>query len=423
MSRMLRPVLSLLLSAAVLLMGNGLQTILIPVRGGAEGFSALEIGLFGASYYGGLLSGCLLCPQAIARVGHVRSFTAFTAIATLAPLLHAIHPDPVVWSVLRFLTGVCIAGLIMVIESWLNGASTNATRGTILSIYTVINLTVVAAGQMMLGLGDPKSFELFSLVAILTSLAAVPVSLSRSVTPQAPKTARLRLLWLYRVSPVGLAGCFATGLANGAFWSLGPIFASAAALPIASIALFMTAATVGGALLQWPAGYLSDRIDRRRVLLGMAVFAALSAILLASVPSGYPGSILALAALFGSGSIPIYAVSVAHANDFTRREDAVDVSSGLLLSYSIGAVIGPLLASALMAGFGPASLFIYTALMHILFAAFVVFRIRERTAPPPQSRDDFIAVPKTSPAVFNLDPRTEADGARASTRSVEDDDD
>lgn len=419
MSEIVRPITALLLSTAIVLMGNGLQTVLLPVRAESEAFTALQIGIMGMAYFGGLLAGCFVCPAAVARVGHVRAFTAFTAIATLSPLVHAIHPDPAAWWGLRFLTGVCFAGLIMVIESWLNGAATNKTRGMVLSIYTVINMTVVAAGQLMLILADPRDFQLFSLVAILISLAAVPVALSRAATPHVPRTARLRLGWLYRISPVGMAGCLVTGLANGAFWSMGPVFAARAGLSVTWIAFFMTAAVLGGALFQWPAGTISDRTDRRRVILVMAAVAVVSGILLSVTAGRSAGALLVLAGLYGGATMPIYAVSMAHANDFVEREDVVDVSSGLLLTYAAGAVAGPLIASVAMEALPTGGLFAYTAIVHAGFVGFVALRMRERAAPADEQRDDFVSVPRTTPAVFNLNPRTVPEGNTAESAPVD----
>lgn len=407
MSELLRPITALLLSAAILLMGNGLLTILVPLRAELQVFLPLEIGVLGAAYYAGLFAGCILCPPAVARVGHVRSFTAFTALATIIPLLQAIFIEPIAWWFLRLLSGICFAGMTMVIESWLNGATDNRTRGSVFSFYTVLNLTVVAVGQMLIGVGDPKDFQLFSLVAILMSLAAVPVSLSRAVAPAPPERARLRLLWLYRLSPVAVAGCLVNGLTNGAFWSLAPVFATRAGLPSTAVAVFMSVAVIGGALVQWPAGYLSDRIDRRRVILGVTAASALAGALLAAGAGSWgTGVIMALGFAYGGAAIPIYAISVAHANDFATREDSVDVSSGLLLTYAAGAVIGPLIASAGMNLWNAGMLFVFTAAIHSAFSLFVVLRIRAGRTAPAETRDEFVAVPRTTQAVFALDPRT-----------------
>lgn len=419
MSEILRPITALLISAAVMLTGHGLLTLLVPIRAELESFSAIELGITGAVYYTGLLAGCFLCPLAVARVGHVRSFTAFTAVATIAPLLQAIIIAPLPWWGFRFLSGVCFAGMTMVIESWLNGAADNRNRGSIFSFYTVINLTVVAVGQMLIGVGRPSSFELFSLVAILMSLAAVPIALSRSMAPPPPETARLRLVWLYRLSPVAVAGCLANGMTNGAFWSLGPVFAARSGLSSTSIAIFMSMAVIGGAIVQWPAGYLSDRVDRRRVVFVAAAAAAAVGVLLAG-GIGAIGStvLLGLGFAYGGAAIPIYALSVAHANDHAARKDSIDVSSGLLLTYAVGAIVGPLVASAAMALWSAKALFVYTAAIHGLFALYAVVRMRGRAALPPDRRDDFVAVPRTTPAIFSLDPRREGAAGAAHESAV-----
>jgi MFS family permease len=194
----LRPVNALLLGAAVLQMGNGLTVALLPLRADADHFTQLEIGVLGSAYFAGLMIGCLLGPAVVTRVGHIRSFATFTAIASLTPLLHAIFPSPPIWWLLRALTRTCFAGLFMVIESWLTGVASTQTRGRVLAIYTIINLMVVSLGIQLIQLGDPRSFELFSLIAILFSLAAVPVALQTSTAPEPPRRAKLRIAWLMR---------------------------------------------------------------------------------------------------------------------------------------------------------------------------------------------------------------------------------
>ena len=206
MTGLLRPVTALLMAASILLMGNGLLGILLPVRADLEHFSSVEIGFMGSAHYLGLVAGCVLCPLVIGRVGHIRAFVAFTASATITPLLHAIWPDPIAWTALRALNGICFAGLFMGIESWLTASSTLETRGRVLAAYTFLNFTVVIAGMQMTGLADPRGFELFSLVAILYSLAAVPVALTATTAPSPPRSARLRLGWLFEVSPAAVVG-------------------------------------------------------------------------------------------------------------------------------------------------------------------------------------------------------------------------
>lgn len=407
MAGLLRPVTALLIAAAILLMGNGLLGVLLPLRADIESFSRLEIGLMGSAYYAGLMAGCLLGPLVIARVGHIRAFVAFTAIATITPLLHAIWPHPLAWSGLRALNGLCFAGLFMGIESWLCGSSSVDTRGRVLASYTVVNLTVVTLGMQMTALTSPKGFELFSLVAILYSLAAVPVALTAASAPTPPRTAKLRLPWLVSVSPAAVAGCFFTGIANSGFWTLAPLYARNAGLSLAEVAMFMTIAVLGGAASQWPVGYLSDRAGRRPLLITVAVVAACAGIGLYILSTSSPAAIFPIAALYGACAFPIYTLCVAHANDLVHKKRAVEVSSGLLLTFSIGAVLGPLVAALVMSRAGHGALFLHSAAAHGLIAAVMLLRAQLRPTLPAERKEVFVAVPRTTPIVFELDPRAE----------------
>ena len=407
MAGLLRPVTALLVAAAILLMGNGLLGVLIPVRADVEQFTRLEIGLLGSAYYAGLMAGCLLGPLVIARVGHIRAFVAFTAIATITPLLHAMWPEPISWSALRALNGLCFAGLFMGIESWLSGAATMETRGRVLASYTVVNLTVVTLGMQMIMLGRPSGFELFSLVAILYSLAAVPVALTKTSAPIPPRTGKLRPVWLIGVSPAAVAGCFFTGLANGAFWALAPLYGRSAGFSLTEVALFMTLAVLGGAAIQWPIGYLSDRVGRRPLLVVTGALGALAGVVLNVLSTSSPMAIYPFAVLWGCCAFPIYTLCVAHANDLVHKKRAMEVSSGLLLTFSIGAVLGPLVASLAMSTSGHGALFLHTTAAHLLTAFVMLVRAKLRPKLPAEHREDFVAVPKTTPLVFELDPRGE----------------
>ncbi len=408
MAGLLRPVTALLIAAAILLMGNGLLNMLVPVRADFEEFSRVQIGLLGSGYYAGLMAGCFLAPVVIARVGHIRSFVAFTAIATITPLLHAIWTDPFAWTALRALNGLCFAGLFMGIESWLNGSATMETRGRVLASYTVVNLTVVTLGMQMMGVASPKGFELFSLVAILYSLAAVPVALTKTSAPTPPRTAKLRLGWLVSVSPAAVAGCFFTGVANSGFWTLAPLYGRSAGFSLTEVAMFMTVAVLGGAASQWPIGYLSDRAGRRPLLVAVGATAAAAGLGLFILSTSSPLAIFPLAALYGCCAFPIYTLCVAHANDLVHKKRAVEVSSGLLLTFSIGAVIGPLLASFVMSQTGHGGLFLHSAMAHLLIAVVMLVRARLRPKLPAERKEGFVAVPKTTPTIFELDPRADS---------------
>jgi MFS family permease len=404
LSTALAPVAALLFSVSLLLMGNGLQGTLLPVRGNIEAFSAIELGLLGTAYFLGFTFGCMHGPLLLRRSGYIRAYLAMTALASVVALLHALYVEPVAWWALRAVAGYCFAILYIVIESWLNACSNNRTRGTVFSVYTAINLTVITAGQMMLGFADPEAFTLFALAAILVSLAALPVAFTRSSSPVQPGLVHPRIGKLYRISPVGVAGCFAVGLANGAFWALGPVFAQDEGFGVNEIAVFMSAVVLGGALAQWPLGGLSDRVDRRRIMIAAAIVAMLAGLALMLIPEADRMAMVVAGAVFGAGAFPLYAIAVAHANDYADASESVEVSSGLLLVYGVGAAIGPLLASTWREiAHGPA-LFFFTALVHLMLIGYVFWRISQREPPEPEQRVPFAEAAIVAQTVLPIEP-------------------
>lgn len=404
MTALIKPITALLLSAAIILAANGLEGVLLPLRGAMERFSDMEIGLIGSAYFAGFTLGCFSGPRVIARVGHIRAFTVFAAIAALSPLIEAMWPQPPLWWALRVMTGICFAGILNTVESWLTSVATNANRGQLMGAYAFINFCSLMLGQQLINLGSPGDFRLFSLVAILCSLAGVPLALTLSRPPAPPLRPRLRLRKIYAVSPASVAGCLGAGLANGAFWALGPVYARDSGLPDFQVAAFVSLAVAGGALAQWPIGRLSDRFDRRIVLAGLCMAAALIGLSLFVLPAETPASLrLTLAAMFGIGALPVYPVSFAHANDHSERDEAVSVSSNLLLLFGLGAIAGPVAAAALKAHLGAGSLFLYTAAIHLLVALAVVYRISRRAPPREKERPGYEDLPiSTTPAIFEL---------------------
>lgn len=434
MSQAIGPLTALLLGVAILFFGNGLQGVLLPVRATLEAFATTSIGLIASAYSAGFVVGCLWMPHIVRRVGHIRTFAVCAAMAASVVLLLALAVHPLVWIPLRALSGVCFAGLFMVIESWLNERATSINRGHVLAVYMVINLTAVTVGQMILPLGNPAGFSLFALTAIAITLALVPVSLTTSSAPQPLREVHLRLGRLYAMSPVGVVGGFFVGLANGAFGGLGVVFARDVGLSITGVALFMSASLVGGALAQLPLGRFSDRTDRRKIIIGVCVFAALMGALLALLgearQSGQmlgidlrfaafsPWILIAAAALFGGAIYSQYSLCVAHTNDFVGREEFIEASSGLLLTWAIGASIGPLLGAFAIDLIGAAGLFVYTALAHAGFALFTVYRMTRRAAVPPEGRAPYVAAgrpSRTTPVAVELDPRAPEPPATADT--------
>ena len=404
MKHALAPVAALLLGVSILLAGQGLQGTLLPVRASLEAFSTVSIGLMGAAYFLGFTLGCLKGGDLVKRVGHVRVFLAMTALGSAAPLVHGLVLNPVAWGLLRMLAGFCFAVLYVVIESWLNESSTNENRGVVFSTYVMISLSVLAAGQMMTLLYEPTGFQLFAIASVLVSLGAIPVALSTAPTPAQPQSVELNLPKLYRISPAASIGCLTTGLANGAFWSLAPLFTQSVSSQTSLAAWFMTSTVIGGALSQWPLGYASDKFGRRKILLGAAASGVVISTFIFDAADSLTfvtTNIVGLA--WGAIAFPLYAISVAHANDYVDADDYVMVSSGLLLLYGLGAIVGPFVASALMTATGGSGLYIFTGLVHLAMVGFVIYRmIRRESAPDEQhiAFGDALATAHTASQVY-----------------------
>src|SRR5690606_5669614 len=304
-------------------------------------------------YFVGYVVGTYACPKIVMSAGHVRAFSAFAATAASAVLLHPLLLDPIVWALLRFVTGACVVGLYMVIESWLNERSTNEARGRVFALYQVISLVAMAGGQYRILVGSASISTAFIIAGALLSIGLVPVVLTRVPHPAPISSVHLNLGKLWRISPLGVGGTGVAGLANGAFFALGPVFAQRVGLETAAVALFMSVVLLGGVALQWPIGHASDRWDRRTVILVVSVFgaafAALATWLLERTVVGMLGSML----LYGGAAFSLYPLCVAHSNDYADVSEFVATARGLLLVYGIGAAVGPLVAGPLIQFIGP----------------------------------------------------------------------
>ncbi len=407
MKNTLTKVAALLFGVAILLTGQGLQGTLVPTRAALENFSTETIGVIGASYFLGFTIGCLRSGELIRAVGHVRVFAAMTAAASAAPLILGLWAEPWTWGVLRFLTGFCFAVLYVAIESWLNGCTTNETRGGVFSVYVFITLTVMALGQLMMLMYDPRELELFVVASILVSTALIPVVLSRSDTPEKPQVVRLDLRRLFEISPSGATSCFAAGLTNGSFWAISAIFATQVTGDTDWAAWYMTSGVIGGAILQWPLGLLSDRLDRRRMLAAMALGAGLVGAAIALVGPSLPEiALMLVGALWGGMAFPLYSVAVALTNDHAGQDEYVQVSSGLLLLYGIGAIAGPLLAAVAMGAVGPRGLYVFSGAVHLSLFVYVGVRALTPLPIPTEQRSEFgdaLASVQTASAVYEPD--------------------
>lgn len=408
MTGILFPVSALLLGAAIILAASGLQGVLLPVRATMEGFSVQSVAIIGAAYSVGFTVACWLTPYMVRRVGHIRSFAVMSAVGAAAILVMGILVVPWAWIGIRAVTGFCLAGVFTIIESWLNEHATNQNRGTLYSIYMIINLGGVTSGQMALALMDPETLIPFVIAGIAFSLALVPTALSTRAAPTPPSQVRLRLAVLYRNSPVAVVGCICVGLANGAFGTLAAVSASTRGFTVTETALFVSAALLGGALVQIPLGRLSDHVDRRKVVLGTAGVAVVSGVGLYLLTDMPPWVAILAVTVLGAGLYPLYSLLAAHANDHASSEDFVETASGLLMLFGIGSILGPLAASAMIDVLGQPGLFLFVAAINLLLIAFALTRVLMREGLAYADKIDFVANPAvvvSTPEAYSFDPR------------------
>jgi MFS family permease len=408
MASSLLPIAGLLLSSAFLLMAGGLHGLLLPIEGTVRGFTTVQLGLIGTGWSVGFLAGCLLMPQVVRSVGHVRSYGVMASVAAITILLNLLIVSPEAWIALRALTGFCFAGAAMIVESWLNERASKENRGTIFSVYQMVVFAGSTAGQLLMTITPPKEFFFFAIGAMLYCLALLPTALSTAQHPQPLKTVRLDIRGLYRNSPVAVVGVLLIGLVNGAFGTLGAVYARQIGLPIPEIALMMASAVLGGSLIQFPLGRLSDRMDRRKVLVAVCVGAIIVAVLIVALRPRTPELVIGLIVVFGAMIYPQYALTVAHANDFAKADEFVKIAGGLLLLLGIGTMIGPFLAAQAMELFIPEGLFAFTACAHVALGLYTLYRMTRRgarTAPGPAFQAAPLAKGAQTPGSLALDPR------------------
>jgi MFS family permease len=399
---------AILFATALFLMGNGLIGTLTPLRAHAQGFSDIAVGALGTWYFLGFVVGCFAGPRLLSPVGHIRAFAVAAVLVAASVLTQAIWNNPTAWFGARAITGLSMAILFMAVESWLNDRASNQTRGRILSLYIGVNLSALLVGQWLLLLGDPQSFELFSIGAILYCLCVVPMGLTRLPAPVPRPAPRLDLVRIFTVSPVAAAGCITVGLANGAFWTLAPIYGQSLGFSTREIVLFMSVFIAGGALVQWPLGRISDGMDRRWMIAATCTAASLCGLVLGVLGwllIGAPRIFYGVVFVFGASMLSLYSLSIAHANDRLPRAEFVDASAALLMINAAASIPGPLLASFVIATAGPYSLFLYTAIVHAAMAFYAFTRMRMTEPAPIETREIFTPVPQGSPAALPLDPR------------------
>ena len=399
--RELLAVWPLLIAVALLMLGTGLQGILVAVRAELEGFATLVIGLVMSSYYLGYLVSARLVPHLVTRVGHIRTFAAFASLASAAALTYVVFVNPVSWAATRFITGFCLAALYVVAESWLNEFATNRTRGRVLSAYMVVVVGGLGAGQLLIGVGDPLGFRLFVLASVLVSLSLVPLAMTTSQVPTFDVPVRVSIRELYQLAPVGIIGGLGVGVSNAALLGIGPVYGAVVGMSVERIGLFVALSLAGGVSLQWPLGRLSDSVPRRRVILAATVTAAAIAVLSTMVtPAG--DAALGLMFVFGGLTFPIYSLAISHVNDLIPSERIVAASSALVFVTGLGTVAGPIGAALAINWLGADGFWWFLAAAHAAIGAFAVYRLIARPRITADRQRRFAPVPARASGLAGL---------------------
>ena len=382
----------------LIMAGNGLQFSTVGIRSTVEDFNSVAIGIMTAAYYLGFLFGARFTFGALGRVGHIRVFSALASSASASVLLHSLWVSPISWSLMRFITGFCMAGLFIVSESWLNDRATNATRGLIMSSYMVVGIGGRAAGQGLLNLGDPESFDLFVMASVLVSIALVPMAMSATSAPPVvvPVATSLREMW--KLVPTGLITVFASGLSTATLGGLLAVYATRVGMGTGELSLFVTALLLGAVALQIPIGVASDRILRRVVMLFVAIAASGIAVALALAPR--TGAVpLVLIFLLGGTTYPLYSLGVAYTNDWISDGERAGASMVLMIVNSVGAIAGPIVASIAMSR-SVVGYFWMLAATHASYAIYITCRIVIRRPVPADRKSRFIPLPERATAMI-----------------------
>jgi MFS family permease len=392
---------ALFLSVLLVQLGSGTLGPLDALAGSVRGFSTEEIGLLGSAHFLGFFLGCYLAPRYIGSVGHSRAFAAAAAIGAIGALLHPVFEGPYEWAALRLLTGVAVASAYTVIESWLQAKIETRTRGRIFGVFRVVDMSGSILAQGLIAVLDPASYASYNIVAVFCCLCLLPLSLTRRDPPPTPKAPRLRPIKAALLSPSACFGIIVAGITGASFRMVGPVFGIANDLSQAQVALFLTAAVVGGAAAQFPVGWIADKTDRRNVLVGLSAAAIVSCLTVAYLTSPGNTTVIFLGAfVFGMTSYPVYSVSAAYANDFAPKDFVVELNAALIFFYSIGAIASPIFSAWLIATYGAPALFLFIAAAHFALILFALYRMTRRKAPRPSA--PYTMVPRTSMIVARL---------------------
>ncbi|GAA0830555.1 MULTISPECIES: MFS transporter [Marinomonas] len=417
---LLLPIWSLLFGIAILSMASALQSSLIGIRASLESFDTTATGLIMSAYYLGFIIGSMLVPGWVKNVGHIRVFAAVASLASITILMQSVVVNPWFWMLMRMGTGLCYAGLYIVTESWLNDIATNQTRGRLFSIYTIEIWASQTLGQVLLNLSSPGGYGLFILTSVLISMALVPLLLVRTPSPTINVPEKLNIVGLIKTAPLGVTGVTAAGVTAGALLGLGALYAQSIGMSVGQISLFIGASYVGGMLLQWPIGKLSDRQDRRVTILWVSLVGALAAFI---VPLGNMSNsqILMMVGMFcvGAFTFPMYSLASSHMNDQLRPEQILSASSGMILLNGIGGMMGPLLAASLMDLVRIDALFWFVAAINFSVALMALYRINYQPPMVIEDQSDPIQVALSVSPIATAEMWVEADSTSTSDESHE----
>ncbi len=392
--RLLISFAALFLSVVLLQLGGGGIGPLDAISGLEIGFSKAEVGLLGSAHFFGFFIGCWWAPRVMGTVGHSRAFSAFVAIGTIGIIAHMLVIHPMAWVGFRIMTGFCIAGCYTIIEAWLQDKVTNETRGRAMGTYRVVDILGSLGAQLFIGILEPGSYVSYNLLALICCAALLPLTLTRAEQPETPAAPRLRPRMAWERSPLAAAGVVVSGLTTGAFRMIGPVYGVEVGLSVDQIALFLAAFVLGGALAQYPSGWLADKFDRRWVLIWLSGAAIVACAITVGLASGGSGAVMLASGIFGFATFPIYSVSAAHAHDFAESSERVELSAALMFLYAVGAIASPYITSGLIEAYGPEAMFLFISAAHVVLIVFGLLRMRAR--PTQRDRTAYIYSPRTS---------------------------
>jgi len=398
--RLLISFAALFLSVLLLQLSSGGVGPLDVLSGTELGFTNGQIGLLGSAHFLGFFLGCWWAPRLMGSVGHSRAFAAFTAMGAIGLLAHMLVVDPYAWAGMRVASGLCVAGCYTVIEAWLQSKVTNETRGRAMGVYRMVDTGGSLCAQLLIGVLAPADYVSYNLLALLCCAALLPLTLTRLKQPETPDAPRLNPKLAWNLSPLAVAGVIVAGVSGASFRMVGPLYGTQVGLSPDQIGLFLAAFVLGGALAQWPAGWVADRYDRRWVLIWFSAISIVTCGTTVAMAGLGATSVFAAAFLFGAATFPIYSISAAHAHDWASDEMRVELSAALMFFYALGAIAAPLVTSGLIGAFGPGALFVFIAVAHVGLLVFGLIRMTRRA--PSETRNPYVWIPRTSFQVGRL---------------------